>query len=92
MRTPLQGDRVSSRTGISIPAATLGHPIPYGSFPPQHFRRQSRFHLPEEKVKALIDVGQELLDQSEYWKRLVKILKSEPELGAGMPSEHGNCS
>ena len=55
-------------------------------------RRQSRFHLPEEKVKALIDVGQELLDQSEYFERLVKILKSEPELGACMPSEHRNCS
>ncbi len=43
-------------------------------------------------MKALIDVGQELLDQSKDFKRLVKVLKSEPELGAGVPSEHGNCS
>ena len=60
-------------------------------FPRNISAGRAAFTCPE-KVKALIDVGQELLDQSEYWKRLVKILKSEPELGAGMPSEHGNCS
>lgn len=49
------------------------------------------FSLPERDVRDLIAVGHELLEQSPAFQKLLRALKGETELGAGI-GEQGNCS
>ena len=46
------------------------------------------FVFPATLVKALIDVGQELLEESKYFQAPGE----GPRVGAGGPDERGNCS
>jgi predicted acylesterase/phospholipase RssA len=49
------------------------------------------FALPEESVKRLVDVAGRLLNGSGDFQKLLRALRSEPALGAGV-GERGNCS
>jgi len=49
------------------------------------------FALPESTVKRLIDVAGTLLDGSRDFQKLLRALRGEPALGAGV-GEAGNCS
>jgi predicted acylesterase/phospholipase RssA len=49
------------------------------------------FRLPPDTVWALVRVGHELLDRSSAFQRLVRVLRSEPRLGAGT-GEGGACA
>lgn len=47
--------------------------------------------LPEPDVKAVIQAGQQLLEQSPDFQRLLRALRGEPAVGTGV-GEDGNCS
>lgn len=49
------------------------------------------FSLPREDVDALIAVGQELLESSPDFQKLLRSIRGEPTVGAGI-GEVGNCS
>ncbi len=49
------------------------------------------FALPEESVKRLVDVAGRLLNESADFQKLLRALRNEPSLGAGI-GERGNCS
>ncbi len=49
------------------------------------------FALPEPTVKRLIDVAGQLLQQSGDFQTLLRALRGEPSVGAGI-GDHGNCS
>jgi NTE family protein len=49
------------------------------------------FALPEATLKKLIDVAGTLLDASPSFQKLLRALRGEPSLGAGV-GESGNCS
>ena len=49
------------------------------------------FALPEDSVKKLIDVAGRLLNGSTDFQKLLRALRGEPTLGAGV-GERGNCS
>ena len=58
----------------------------------EFLRLPTSFALPDATVDALVQVGRELLRQSADFQRLLRALRSEPELGAGVDGEQGNCS
>ncbi len=58
----------------------------------EFLRLPTSFALPDDKVDALVQVGRELLSQSADFQRLLRALRGEPELGAGIEGEKGNCS
>jgi len=92
--------------GLVAPAAaTLHEPLRYldqncpAAPPLPQFARPIRtciveasFALPDATVDALVQVGRELLRQSADFQRLLRALRSEPELGAGLDGEQGNYS
>lgn len=49
------------------------------------------FALPEETVTRLVDVAGRLLDESAAFQQLLRALRTEPSLGAGI-GQTGNCS
>jgi predicted acylesterase/phospholipase RssA len=49
------------------------------------------FALPEETVKKLIEVAGTLVDGSRDFQKLLRALRGEPTLGAGL-GDRGNCS
>ena len=58
----------------------------------EFLRLPTSFALPGDTVDALIQAGRELLGQSADFQRLLRALRNEPELGAGVDGETGNCS
>ena len=58
----------------------------------EFLRIPTSFALPDDTVDALIEAGRELLGQSADFQRLLRALRNEPELGAGVDGETGNCS
>jgi hypothetical protein len=49
------------------------------------------FALSGRQVDALIQIGGELLAQNRDFQKLLRALRGEPSLGAGV-GEKGNCS
>src|SRR5262249_37699691 len=49
------------------------------------------FALPEESVKRLVEVAGRLLNDSAEFQKLLRALRNEPTLGAGI-GERGNCA
>src|SRR5213593_1927600 len=59
-------------------------PLPQFARPIRTCIVEASFALPDATVDALVQVGRELLRQSADFQRLLRALRSEPELGAGL--------